>query len=409
VTPDVPSVRLEALPGATRAVVTTGILLFLSMLPVTLLVAPLKELIAERYGASAFWTHSFMSVNMIGAVMAAPLLVLLSDRPRARRKVAALALASDAVLFSAMAVSPSLPVILIFRFLEGAAHILALSTLMAIAAGWSGARHRGRTMGIVGAAMMFGTACGTRLGGLVWQHLPGWTFHVAGAISGATALGVMLFAAEGPMHAEDRSRRGLGLVRRNPRLLVPYAYAFVDRFCVGVVISTFVLFLGEVHHLDPGQRSRLLAMFLVPFALVVYPAGRLIDRIGRVWPICAGTAVFGLIFAAYGCVTSAQLPAIMVLSGLVSAVMFAPSLALAADLAPAEQRGAAFTGFNVAGSLGFVLGPLCAGALYSLCQGRLDGLTAYRVTFAATGAAAMACALVTIPSLLRMRAAGETR
>jgi predicted MFS family arabinose efflux permease len=99
-------------------------------------------------------------------------------------------------LLSCMSFVPNIASLLVLRFFEGAAHILAISTLMAIAAGWAGEARRGRTMGIIGSAMMFGTACGTRLGGEIWRCWPDWTFQIAGTLSAAASLGAMLFVAE---------------------------------------------------------------------------------------------------------------------------------------------------------------------------------------------------------------------
>lgn len=404
--------RLER--RATRATLLLGVLLLGAMAPVAMLVAPLKELVGERYGASPFWVHSFMSVNMVGAIAAAPVIAALSDRRHARagrRWVAAGALTLDALLLASMAYMPTLPAILVARFLEGAAHILALSTLMAMAAGWARSGRRGRMMGVVGASMMFGTAIGTRLGGVVWQHWPGWVFHVAGLISLLTAVCVACFVTELPERDMSRSRLRdvFSLLARQKNLLVPFAYAFIDRFCVGVVISTFVLFLGDVHGLDPARRSGLLLLFLIPFALLTYPAGRLVDRIGRIWPLALGSVVFGLVFASYGLWSVGGLYVVMLVSGVTSAAMFAPNLTLCADLAPPGQRGAVYTGFNVFGSLGFVLGPVCAGLLYSVLAARWSATAAYQVTFVLTGSTEVLCAAVTLPALLRLRRAGLTR
>jgi len=402
----------EQITQSFRATLTISLLTFVVMVPVTMMVAPLKELIAVRYAASAFWTHSFMSVNMIGAILAAPFIGLLADRNRSRKRIAAIALAADAVLLSAMGLMPSLTLILAMRFLEGAAHILALSTLMAIASGWALKHRRGRTMGIVGAAMMFGTACGTRVGGLVWQHMPGWTFQIAGMLAAAAAFGTLMFVAESPRRDRAPSRRMrdlFGLVRTYPKLMIAYAYAFIDRLCVGVVITTFGLFLADAHGLDPSARSRLLVMFLLPFALLVYPAGRLADRIGRIWPMALGSVAFGLTFASYGILPLNGLYIAMVLSGIFSAAMFAPNLTLCADFVPQAQRGAGFTGFNVAGSLGFVLGPLLAGGLFTVLASHGTAASAYSVTFIATGSAEVLCALVTLPLLLKLGKTGITR
>lgn len=409
---DAPTSTPMVLPeaGATRAIIAASAMVFLAMVPVTMLVAPLKELVGLRYQAGPFWTHSFMSVNMIGAILAAPLIGLLSDAT-ARRRVAAMALIADGILLAAMGWAPSLAVLLVLRFFEGAAHILALSTLMAVAAGWAAEKSRGRAMGIVGSAMMFGTACGTRLGGEVWRHLPDWTFLTAGLISIVAAIGVVVLVTESQIPQSPRSglRKIVSLVMARRELIVPYAYAMIDRFCVGVVVSTLVLFFADVHALEPRDRSRLLVMFLVPFAVLIYPAGRIVDRVGRVWPIALASAAFGVVFACYGLASAGSLSTLMILSGVISAVMFAPNLALCADLAPPAQRGAAFTGFNVFGSLGFLLGPLAAGAFYAFMARRSSPLESYQATFILTGCTQILCAAVTLPLLLRLRKCGLTR
>ncbi len=397
--------------AATRAAAVIGCLLFVSMIPVTMLVAPLKELIAIRHGAGDFATHAFMSINMIGAILIAPFLGARADRPAIRRRIAILALAVDAVLLAAMAVAPSLAVLLTLRFFEGAAHVVAISQLMALAASWASPQKRGRAMGMAGAAMMFGTACGTRLGGPIWHSMPGWTFQIAGAISAIAAFLVLLFASE-PRSVQSQPPAFPGIratIRENRAMAIPYAYALMDRLCVGVIVSTFVLYLSDIGQLEPGQRSRLLGLFLIPFAALVYPAGRLVDRIGRIWPISIASLIFGAILATYPWIEISALPAVMLLSGVVSAIMFAPSLALTADLAPPGGRGAAFTGFNVAGSLGFTMGPLLAGGLFAWWSASGSTIDAYRFTFAVAGAMQMACAMATLPALIRLKRTGLTR
>lgn len=387
-----------------RNVMTLSVLLFASMLPVTLLVAPLKELVGRRFDAGPFWTHSFMSVNMIGAILATPIISMLSDIGGKRARIAVLALAADACLLAGMSLVKNLAWLLTLRFFEGAAHILAISTLMAIAAGWSGDTKRGRTMGIVGAAMMFGTACGTRLGGEVWRHFPDWTFQLAGMVSAAAAIGVVVFVSESAHDSQERTgfRRVWSLLGGQRRLTIPYLFAFFERLCVGVVISTFVLLLAERHYLSPQDRGSLLACFLIPFALLVYPAGRLVDRVGRTAPLTIGSTMFGLLFATYGLVATTWLIPLMVASGIISAVMFAPSLALCADLAPPKQRGTAFTGFNAAGSLGMLLGPLLSGGLYSGLLRFTDSHGAYQITFVVIGGAFVLFTVCITPLMMRL-------
>lgn len=400
----------HAIAYSWRVPAALGTILFLSMVPVTLLVPSLKEILVDRFAASSFWTHSFMSLNLLGGVVAAPLLGWLSDRRGQRRAIVVGALLLDALLLGAMAWLPTLTWVLVARFFEGAAHLLALTTLMAIGADWADGRQRGRMMGVIGATMMFGTACGTRIGGFVWQAWPGHVLEVAAVLAATTAvLAALLLRDAQANRASVRLREWLRLLTADRRLIVPYAYAFIDRFCVGVVISSFVLYLATVHEFDPSQRSKLLGMFLFPFAVLVYPAGRLCDRVGRIWPLALGSLGFGVVFATYGVLPPGALPVVMVLSGVLSAVMFSPNLTLCADLAPDGRRGVAYAGFNAAGSLGFLAGPLFGGSLVALLGRFWPAQDAFALTFALTGAAECLCALVTLPWLLRLRKQGHVR
>ena len=349
---------------------------------------------------------------MLGAILFAPLIAWCANRHGRLARVSGVAFAVDGVLLAVMAIAPNLGAMLGLRFLEGAAHILALSSLMAIASGYATEASRGRVMGVIGAAMMFGTACGTRLGGVVWLHAESSFFYIAGAIALTVGIYTLLFARERVESPVEKTTRQpwMRALRQRPALGVAYTYAFIDRFCVGVVISTFVLFLADVHGLSPEARSRMLVMFLLPFAVLVYPAGRLVDRIGRIRPIAFGSLAFGLVFAAYGVAPLSWMPVAMVVSGVCSALMFAPNLALCADLAPAESRGAAYAGFNIAGSFGFLLGPLAAGAVFeAILWLGYSPLGAYRASFVLAGGGEMLCALITLPVLRRLARRGMTR
>ena len=44
-----------------------------------------------------------------------------------------------------------------------------------------------------------------------------------------------------------------------------------------MIITSFGLFLGAAHNTSPEGISQLLVMFLLPFAVCVYPAGRVVD------------------------------------------------------------------------------------------------------------------------------------
>ncbi len=397
---------LSTSTGLARAIVPLAVVLFLTMLPVTMIVLVLKEL-KEAFGANTFWSHAFMSVNMIAAVIAAPVGAAIADRLSRRKVVLLVAMVVNAATLVCMGLlcthQPVLWALMVVRFIEGAAHIVVVTSIMALAGDWAPPERRGRVMGAVGASLMFGTACGSMIGGFIAGAAPDRVFHAGAAIVViAGVLAAWGVRDAGQQRTGSTLRDALGLLARRRTLLVPYAYAFIDRFCVGVVVSTLVLYLSEIVGLTPAGRGMMLATFMLPFALLCAPAGWLADRWGRGLMMCFGSIGFGVVFACYGLVPHDALLYAMLASGVLSAMMFAPNLTMCADLAPPEHRAAAFAGFNVAGSLGFLTGPLLAGLICWRLEPALGAEQAYTLTFIAAGATEVVCALVTLPMLLRL-------
>lgn len=377
--------------------------LFLIMLPVTMMVPVLKEIVSERFGAGTFSAHMYMSINMIGAILTAPITASLADRAAHRKTVLLIALILNLATLTLMPLTDSFALFMTLRFFEGAFHVLAVSTIMATAADWADPQRKGRQMGMLGASLIFGTACGAPLGGRIGQTEPMMVFGL-GVVCVAIAM-VVAFAVirDAPGRARaTKFAETIELLRTRRVLLIPYAFSFVDRFCVGVIVSSFVLFLGEAHGYSPAQRGGLLALFLFPFAILCYPAGRLADRYGRAVLMIAGNAAFGLVFAVYGIAPEAWLPALMLASGVFSAAFFSPNLAMCGDLAPPHQRAAAFAGFNMAGSFGFLCGPLVGGVIHRIATPSLGSLQAYSLAFAVAGFVVLGCAVAFGPALIRL-------
>lgn len=386
-----------------RVSVALCAILYFTMLPVTMMVPVLKEIVTERFAAGTFAAHMFMSINMIGAILTAPITASLADRAASRKVILLITLMLNMGTLILMPMVQSFALFMMLRFLEGAFHVLAISTIMACAADWADARRKGRQMGMLGASLIFGTACGAPLGGRIGQSEPMMVFTL-GVVCVSIAI-VLAFAivrdAPGRARATKFSET-VDLLRSRRTLLIPYAFSFVDRFCVGVIVSSFVLFLGEAHGYSPAQRGGLLALFLFPFAFLCYPAGRLADRYGRAVLMIAGNAGFGLAFAAYGLVPETWLPILMLASGIFSASFFSPTLAMCGDLSPPHQRAAAFAGFNMAGSFGFLCGPLIGGSIHRLAAPSLGSVQAYSLAFIVAGVVVLACAVGFGPALIRL-------
>jgi MFS family permease len=98
---------------------------------------------------------------------------------------------------------------------------------------------------------------------------------------------------------------------------------------------------------------------------------------------------YAFAFAALGRIAPGWMSPLLVLLGALAAVIFPPTLSLTADWTAPESRASALAGFNVAGSLGFALGPV-AGAWAH----RAGGNTAAFDLAAAAAAAGAAAVLV---------------
>ena len=375
----------------------------LTLIPVTLLVPGLHELVQVAHGGSASAAHAFMTVNMLSGIIAVPLVMRWQRKVGSVRQWVAALLVLDAVVFLGMHEAPSLSALFALRILDGALHLPAITLLMVAANRLAGER-RGASLGLLGSSLMIGVAIGSPLGGRLVDSGPGIVYLVGAGVfvlAAVSALGISLPRAE-----QTRTpSRSYDWNTKIELAWVPLAYAFMDRFVIGVFVSTFTLFLGEVHGATGAQRGLLMALFLVPFALLCWPAGKLADRIGWYKPLVISNVLFGVVFAMYARVPLTVLPALMVLSGVLSALMFAPNLLLTSEVARRAGDGI-FGAFQIAGSVGFLVGPAFGGVLVAVLRDE-SGAVQYDQIFTLVGAFEVVLALasaVALGRLLRRRA-----
>ena len=381
-----------------------ALLAFATMLPVTLPVPVLRELIQDRFAVSELLTSLFMSINMVGAAFAAPLAGVLADRFGRRPALIAGALGADALCFVALSRAESFEAFMAIRLVEGAAHILALSLLLSLASGARGPKQRGRVLGVVGGAMMLGVGVGAPIGGAAGRDDPLAPLGLAAVLAGVAAL---LAAAVLREHgAAGGARPGwreiAALVRQRRILLAPLLFAFVDRFTVGFYTTTLTLFLRRVHDLPADRIGLLMAVFLLPFALFSWPFGWLAERTSRTALLCGGSLLYGVGTASLTFWPPAALPLVMAGIGVTAAVMFVPSMLLTTQIASERVRSTALGSFNAAGSLGFIVGPITGGLVTQWVAGATgDWAIGYRTAFAVAGATEIAIALLAFPLLWR--------
>jgi MFS family permease len=258
-------------------------------------------------------------------------------------------------------------------------------------------------MGVVGGSLTLGVALGAPLGGWLGNAdplLPLW----GGSGLALMAAGITyLVLKDLPVSSRPDSLRAVTkLALKHRPLLVPYAYSFVDRFTVGFFTTSFPLYMRNVYDLEPGSIGKLLALFLVPFALFCYPFGRLTERTSRTLVLGGSSLLYALGVCAVGVVSVETLPFLMVGLGIIAAAMLVPTLMLTSESAGSALKATAMGGFNAAGSLGFILGPIVAGSISQWVGSHYTPQLGYATAFWVAGASVLVCVITTLPALIRM-------
>jgi MFS family permease len=401
-----PYMNSPAKPYSGFYLAAIGFLAATMLVPVTMPVAVLRGLVHDRFAVSELATSLFMSINMIGAVLTAPLTGALADRMRSRKRLVVCALLADAFCFFLLTQAASFSGFMIIRFVEGAAHVVALSSLLALLADSAGAR--GRLMGTAGAGITFGVAIGAPLGGALGRSDPLIPLHTGAWLLVLVAV-ISAFVLVEPLERRPRPSFWaiVRLVAENKALAVPLVYAFIDRFTTGFFTTTFSLYLRRVFDLPPSRIGLLIALFMLPFSLLSYPVGRWSERTSRSALMCGGSLLYGVATATLGWWPATELPILMVFLGTTAAVMFVPSLIVTTELADPDTKTTALGGFNAAGALGFLAGPLAGGFISQTVAAWSTWETGYRAAFVAAGLSEILCVLVTLPWLLRLRREGK--
>jgi len=344
-------------------------LLFLSSLPDAMVIPLLSELFVTRYGVSVAAAHWFMSINLLGALLALPLLRRLRTLTT---PAAALALAAGAnALFLGIMF---LPIGFIattgVRLLEGMADLIVFAILFDLAARTAPDRHQGRRLGFAGTVLMLGLFSGAIIGGLAGGTAPHRVFLIgAGAMVAVAVVAWGAASLIGGRTAPHR-RSASGVTRaaapRLRHLWPPLAMAFSDRAIAGLITATLPLYFAARAAHTPLERGWLIGMPILMMALLACPAGWLGDRLGH-WRLRAAAAcVYAGAIACIPLIADAGfLPALLAMTvvGLAGAVLLPSTLALTAA---SGQGTPAMGAYRAAGDVGYLIGIALAGTLLSI-------------------------------------------
>lgn len=328
------------------------------------ILSPILPLYARSFGVGLDEVGVLIAAFSITRLAVDPFTGAIIRRLGERRAVVLGAIVVGATT-AAAAVAPTFELLVVFRGAGGAGSAIFFTGLLSFMLRTIPSDRMGRVMSVWYASFNVGIIAGEPLGGLFAAWLGPvstlWIYAGTCFVSAAVFSRTMSRTESGP---QPERRTGLRrLPWRRPLvtvLLANGAYAWV----IAGVWSLLIPLFGkeEVGLTLVGIGAGLAIASFTEFA-VLFPAGKATDRIGRKAVLAPGYAAMAIALCLWPLATT---PALFFLAngvfGLISGYAGVPQAAMLADVTDEDVRTTAVAAFRFVGDLGFVLGPLVAGA-----------------------------------------------
>ena len=308
----------------------------------------------------------------------------LSDRAGARKRFIMLGLAGLTVSNLLYLLAGSYVSLVVIRSLQGISVAFIVPASIALVNELAGDRTRGGNMGVYNTFRLIGFGAGPIAAGAVvaggpytlgpgdtWVTLSGFeaAFWIA-AITAAISLTMVAVLITDPESTKAKAGGRPSIAIRDPRgtqLFDPIFTLGVATLFMTIGIALFATIQNEVNaHLGQGSTwfGLQFAAFILAQILLQAPVGGASDRLGRRPFILWGMILLIPTTLAQGFVTTPETMFLARLSqGVAGAMVFAPALALAGDLAGEGESGTKLSVLTMAFGFGIALGPLTSGFL----------------------------------------------
>ncbi len=251
-------------------------------------------------------------------------------------------------------------------------------------------QHRGRAISLVGGASRVGNFVGPILGGYLGKYFGLESAFYAQAFMGLAAAVMMFIVVRESSGSEDLS--GHGIVGRLIVCVLENRWVFLSAGLSIVALQilrqgrmVFLPLWGDRIGLDVAQIGLVIGIASFIDASMFYPAGYLMDRIGRKWASVPCLLVMSLGFLALpatGEVYGFALVAILI--GIGNGFGMGIGMTLGADFAPAVRRGEFLGVWRFMTDLGGAGGPLVISLITSIASLGLASTVCAGLGFAGT-------------------------
>lgn len=235
---------------------------------------------------------------------------------------------------------------------------------------------RARVLSTLGGVHRIGLFIGPFLGAAVIVTASlSWVYWMA-AFCAAVAVAVVLMTGEDrdALEAEGRVKTSLfTVIKENWRLFVTIGVVTLLIGAVRGARNTVLPLWAEHVGISPEQTSLIFGLAGAIDMLLFYPAGKIMDQMGRLWIGVPSMLVMGVALALLPFATTiAPLALVAILLGLGNGLSSGILMTLGADVAPASTRPQFLAVFRVFTDCGGAVGPLVitgAAALGSIAAG----------------------------------------
>ena len=337
------------------------------------LILPVLPLYAKELGASFAWVGLVVAGQGIGTLLADLPTSLLLHR-FSYKTVAMLVLIGILISRALLFIAPSILIALLLCIVAGAGRSLFFISQSVYVTETVAPRRRGRAIAIFGGLMRVGVFIGPVIGGFVGAYLGLRSVFLLNASLIALALIALFYLMPNRTKAETQAARAVHhhslwrTMRQHASVLraagLGQILAMLTRYGRMVIIPLYaneqlglgVEFIGIIETFSYGLDM-----------MLFYPAGWVMDRLGRKYAIVPSFFAQGIGLALIPLVASASgILFVAALLGMGNGIGSGTMMTLGSDLAPANARGDFLGVWRFIGDFGMVGGPLVVGNMADL-------------------------------------------
>ena len=353
-------------------------------------VAPVLPALARHFGVSISAATFVITAFAAMRLCAAPPTGLLVQR-LGERRIYVSGLVIVAITTAACAFAHTYWQLLVFRALGGIGSTMFFVSALALMIRMSPHDARGRVAGMFSGGFLTGSVVGPVLGSLTAGLGLSAPFLIYGALLLVAAVVVLVSLRHSEL-AAPADNDELTVTVRVALSHRAYPMALLSNFATGwsffgLRFALVPLFAADVLGHGAGIAGLALAAFAVGNVIVVIPAGRFSDRIGRKPLLITGLALAGISTAALGLTSS--LPIFLgeaVFAGAASGLYGSPQQAAVADIIGRARGGQAVAAFQMMSDFGSIVGSFLVGMIaQQLSFGWAFGISGAILLVAAVG------------------------